>query len=146
MRYYVSEFDQRTIRRFAPTLDVTLGEDEFVVGWTFLDHDGQSTLPIRETVGQADAWRKRRCDETPRIVLAEVIHIGKSTPDDLASALGPPHQITQINSSQRELWSYYVLEPSPVRKLAFSLDIYVDEDTNIARRWMFSGQHGCGAL
>jgi hypothetical protein len=142
-RYYLSGDKYRQGR---VTLDITFAPEGSATSWSFRDVDTGRAIPLQGTVRQADAWRKRNCDRTLRIDIAESIEVGKTTPEDIRSTFGLPQKTRRDQVSGADVWSYFTSAPSPLLRPPFWLDVDLDDKGVTVGSGVVSAYYGCGVL
>lgn len=145
-RYYLAQGRFGFHRQGTMLLDITFAPEGSATSWSFRDVDKGQAIPLEGTVEQADAWRKRNCDTTPRIDIAKSIEVGKTTPEDIRRALGPPQRTRRDHASGADVWSYFTRAPSPLLRPPFWIDVDLDDKGATVDRAVVSTYTGCGGL
>jgi outer membrane protein assembly factor BamE (lipoprotein component of BamABCDE complex) len=129
-------------------LNIVFDNNGTVVNWSFINPYTNLTLPIRETLPEADKDREKLCFPPPRIELAQDIKNSISKKEDIQRMFDAWHSdfpVVKKNKTENgEIWSYYVERPSPLYVPPFYYRITFEND--VVKHAGFQGYGSCPVL
>lgn len=138
----------------AALLRVWLDGAERVERWSFLHPLSMVPLAIRESVGEADAWRGHLCQNLRKIELASALKAGTPLREVLEGmrwfgktpkpSLTERSFVTISEENGKKLLTFYADRPSPLFIPSFYFEVILSQPEQRVRVTPLQGWGGCG--